>query len=73
MGNLEGDGAVVAQIGGAVDGGHAAAGDRGIDAVGIDLRTGLDAVVEIPMLGTTPNEGVFSTVPGEGLNSARNP
>ncbi len=46
VGNLEGDDAVVAQVGGAVDGGHAAAGDWRFNAVGVDLRAGFQAVVK---------------------------
>ena len=44
VGNFEGDDAVIPQVGGAVDGGHSAAGDRRLDAVGIDLRTGFKGV-----------------------------
>ena len=44
--NLEGDDAVVAQVGGAVDGGHSAAGYGGLDAVGIELGTGFQGVVK---------------------------
>jgi len=44
MRDLEGDGAVIAHIGGAVDGSHTAAGNGGINPVRIDLRTGFKAV-----------------------------
>jgi len=40
MGNLEGYDASVAQVGGAEDGGHAAARDEAIDAVMIELLAG---------------------------------
>ncbi len=45
MRNLQGDYAVIAQVDGAVDRGHAAARDRRLNAVEIDLRTSFQAVV----------------------------
>src|SRR5208337_1684513 len=46
MGNLQGNGAIVAQVGGAVDGSHAAARNHGIDAVGINVGAGLQGIVK---------------------------
>ena len=46
VGDFERDDAVISQVGGAVDGGHAAAGNGRVDAVGIDLGAGLQAVEE---------------------------
>jgi hypothetical protein len=44
MRNLERDGAVVAQVGGPENSGHSAAGDRRIDAVVVELRSGFESV-----------------------------
>jgi hypothetical protein len=44
VGNLEGYLAVIAQVGGAVDRSHAAAGDRRIYTVGVELRAGFHSV-----------------------------
>jgi len=44
VGNFKGDDAVVTGVDGAIDGGHAAAGDRGFDDVRVELRAGLQAV-----------------------------
>ena len=42
VGNFDGDGAAVAEVGGAENGGHAAAGDDAVDAVVIELFAGVD-------------------------------
>ena len=44
MGNFEGDGAIVVQVRSAVNGSHAAARNRRIDAVEIDLAAGLQRI-----------------------------
>ena len=50
--NLQRHLAVVAHVGGAIDGGHAAAGNRLFNAVEIDLRSRLQSRREIPSGGT---------------------
>ena len=42
VGDFDGDGAAGAKVGGAKDGGHAAAGDDAVDAVMIELIAGVD-------------------------------
>jgi len=46
VGNLEGESAAIAQIGGLVNGGHAAARNLRVDAVGVDLGPGKKNVVK---------------------------
>ena len=61
MGNLQGHSAVVAQVGGAIDGSHAAARDHRIDAVGINLRAGFKGIVKTHRASGSIGEA-FSTV-----------
>ena len=60
VGNFEGDGAVVARVGGAENGGHAAARDRRVDAVEIDLAAGLQAHRKNSSCGTLHHGSLYS-------------
>ena len=72
MGNLERDDAVVAEVGGAEDRGHAAAGDGRIDAVGIDLRSRFQGCRKSPSRVCCSSEGRLSlTVSGKRQGSSK--
>jgi len=62
VGDFEGDDAVVTGVDGAIDGGHAAAGDRGFNDVRVELRAGLQAVEKTH--GAACSKGTLSMVSG---------
>ena len=72
MWNLERHDAVVARVGGAVDGRHAAARHWRFNAVGVDLRTGFKAVVKAHWALLRQETHHFTGKRARGKDSVRN-